>query len=75
MVPTKVMSSTPLGEYVFQSPGSHMRARVVTMMTKRSNHMPMLTKIEMTNSTVGFRRRLRNQKNCGLITLHDTMIQ
>ena len=27
------------------------------------------------NSTVGLRRRLRNQKNCGLTTLHVTMIQ
>ena len=36
------------------------------MITKRSNHMPMLTKIESTNSqTRDVLRTFLNQKNCG----------
>ena len=35
------------------------------MITKRSNHMPMLTKIETMNITGMLRRSFLNQKSCG----------
>ena len=45
------------------------------MITKRSNHMPMLTKIEITNMNGTLVRSFLNQKNCGEITLQVTMVQ
>ncbi len=45
------------------------------MMTKRSNHMPMLTKIESTNVHGTLVRIFRNQKSCGVMTLQLIMIQ
>ncbi len=39
------------------------------MMTKRSNHMPMLTKMQTTNITGMLVRSCFNQKSCGEITL------
>ena len=39
------------------------------MMTKRSNHIPMLTKSETTNITGMLVPHLLNQKSCGTITL------
>ena len=45
------------------------------MMTKRSNHMPMFTKIEMTNMTGMLVRSFLNQKSCGEITLQLTIVQ
>ena len=44
-------------------------------MTKRSNHMPMLIRIEETNSQPMWLRIFLNQKSCGVITLQLTMIQ
>ena len=45
------------------------------MMTKRSNHMPTLTKIESTHTSVVLARTRRDQKNCGVITsIDDTQI-
>ena len=44
-------------------------------MTKRSNHMPMFTKIDTMKSTAMLLRSFLNQNSCGEITLHDTMIQ
>ena len=41
----------------------------VTMMTNRSNHMPMFTNMQMVNTTHRLRRHQRNQKNCGESTL------
>ena len=58
-----------------QLEGRKSRCSDVTMMTKRSNHMPTLTSIEMTNTTGSVRRTLRNQNNCGTPTLQATMIQ
>ena len=45
------------------------------MMTKRSNHMPMLTKIDSTNNAARDERTFLNQKSCGRITLQVTMVQ
>src|SRR5437868_2476339 len=45
------------------------------MMTKRSNHMPMFTKIEMTNMNGTFVRSFFDQKNCGESTLQEIIVQ
>jgi hypothetical protein len=45
------------------------------VMTKRSNHMPMFTKIDRMNEAVMFWRIFWNQKSCGVITLQLHMIQ
>ena len=45
------------------------------MITNRSNHMPMLTRIETTNIAGMLVRIFLNQKSCGTSTLQVTMIQ
>ena len=45
------------------------------MMTKRSNHMPRLTKSERIHTSVVFCRTALNQKNWGVTTLQEIMIQ
>src|SRR5579883_566574 len=45
------------------------------MMTNRSNHMPTFTKRDRIQTIVVFWRTPLNQKNCGVITLHEIMIQ
>jgi hypothetical protein len=47
----------------------------VTMITKRSNHIPMLTKIEITNSATTLSRSFLNQKSCGTSTLQLIIVQ
>src|SRR5580658_4681228 len=48
-VPTNVMKSHFVARYVPQDDGKKSRYRLVTTMTKRSNHMPVFTTIEMKN--------------------------
>ena len=45
------------------------------MMTKRSNHIPMLTKIEITNSAEMERRTRLNQSRMGTSPLQVSMVQ
>ena len=45
------------------------------MMTKRSNHMPTLTRMEITNSAAGLVRTSRRQRSCGTTTLQVTIVQ
>src|ERR1044071_1548240 len=45
------------------------------MMTKRSNHMPMLMKIEITSSAAGDERTRRDHSTCGTATLQTTIVQ
>ena len=45
------------------------------MMTKRSNHIPMLIRIETTNITGMLVRNFLNQKTCGLRTLQEIIVQ
>ena len=47
----------------------------VTMMTKRSSHIPMLTKIEMTNRAARFVRTRLKKSSSGTTTLHVSMPQ
>ena len=44
------------------------------MITNRSNHMPMLTRMDMMNTTIRFWRTFLNQNNCGTITLQDIIM-
>ncbi len=45
------------------------------MITKRSNHIPMLTKMEMKNVANKLVRSLCDQNNCGVITLQVIILQ
>ncbi len=45
------------------------------MMTKRSNHMPMVTRTQMRKIHTGLVRAHLNQKSWGLTTLQKIMIQ
>ncbi len=45
------------------------------MITKRSNHMPTLTRIEITNSTGRLRRARANHSTCGARTLQVSIVQ
>ena len=45
------------------------------MMTKRSNHMPMFTKIDRMKIIQGVVRTFRIQNSCGMTTLQVTMDQ
>ena len=58
-----------------QLDGRKSRCSEVTMITKRSNHMPMLTKIESTKSQASDERTFLNQKSCGTSTLQVTIVQ
>src|SRR5262245_13506001 len=45
------------------------------MMTKRSNHMPTLTRIEIGSNAAGLERRRRSHNNCGTHMLQTTIVQ
>jgi hypothetical protein len=47
--PMKIPTSTHEGEYMVHMEGKYSLCNEVTMITKRSNHIPMFTKMEMMN--------------------------
>ena len=55
--------------------GRKSRCRLVTMMTKRSSHMPTFTISEMTNSAATFVRTRLNHSTCGMTTLQRISAQ
>ena len=59
--------------YMPHDDGRKSRCRLVTMMTYRSSHIPMLTTIEITNSTTGEVRTFLHHSNCGMRPLHVTI--
>ena len=73
--PTMVPMSTQVGVKRSHELGRKSLARLVTMITKRSNHMPTFTKSDSTNMMGMLVRIFLNQKSCGVITLQLTMIQ
>src|SRR3954447_17629306 len=75
IVPTNVPTSMMVGVNMPHDDGRKSRWSDVTMMTKRSNHMPMLMKIDSTNSAARDERTFLSQKSCGRITLQLTMVQ
>ena len=73
--PIKIAASNHDHAYIPQDDGRKSRWSDVTVMTKRSNHIPMFTKIETTNM-IGIERRAHlNQKICGMKTLHENIVQ
>ena len=58
-----------------QLEGRKSRCRLVTTMTKRSNHMPTLTRTTIGYMSSTVRRTFRIQRSWGKPTLQATMIQ
>src|SRR5206468_1485798 len=75
IVPTKIPTSINEGVYVLHVDGKYVRHKVVTIITKRSNHIPILTTIDRTKVAITEVRIFLNQNNCGDTTLHPIMIQ
>ena len=71
----RIPKSNIVGEKWPQLDGRKSRDKEVTMMTYRSNHMPTLTRMPMTNITGILVRTFLNQKSWGIMTLQLTMIQ
>jgi len=69
-VPMKAAQSKRVPWYIPHDEGRKSRCRLVTIMTKRSSHMPTLTTIEMQNRNGTLRRRFLIQRRFGAITLH-----
>src|SRR4029077_12497840 len=74
-LPAKVSASTQVGVYEFQLDGRKSRESDVTMMTKRSNHIPTLTQAATPKMTQGLLRARRDQNTWGAATLQDTIVQ
>ena len=74
-LPMSIIKSTGVGEKYAQLDGRKSRLSELTVITNRSNHMPMLTKIVTIHIAQGVQRIYLNQKTCGLITLQLTIIQ
>jgi hypothetical protein len=55
--------------------GRKSRLKEVTVITNRSNHIPMFTKTQMTTIQNRDVRSFLNQNNCGEITLQETIVQ
>src|SRR5580658_7243421 len=72
-VPRNVPTSMIVGRNRPHALGRKSRLSDDTMMTKRSNHMPMLMKIERTNINGMFVRKRLNQYSCGKRTLGVTI--
>src|SRR6185369_16651008 len=68
-LPSRHDTSQIVGVKWPQDEGRKSRCSDVTMITNRSNHMPMLMTIDRTNRTGMLVRAFLNQKSCGLITL------
>ncbi len=74
-LPTNIPISTGVGRNNAQLDGVKSRQSEVTIITNRSNHIPMFTKIQTTTIIHGVVRIFLNQKTCGIKTLQLTMIQ
>ena len=70
IVPINIEKSQMVGRYIAQDEGKKSRCRLVTMMTNRSNHIPMLTINEITNSSGTFHLAFRDHSICGITILH-----
>src|SRR5262245_24492747 len=64
-VPTYIDQSQIVPEYRPQLEGKKSRLRLSTMITYRSSHMPMLTTIAITKSSVGLERTDFSHSACG----------
>lgn len=59
--PKKIPISTKLGEYITHPDGRYSLCKDVTMITKRSNHIPTFTTIDSMNINHGVVRAHLNQ--------------
>jgi hypothetical protein len=74
-LPSSVATSQIVGLKYPQDDGRKSRCSDVTMITNRSNHMPMLMTIDATKRIGMLVRARLDQKICGVITLQVIMIQ
>src|SRR6201987_5967515 len=75
IVPVKIPISINVGWYMFQVDGKNVRHNVGTIITKRSNHIPMFTTIDKINVATKLVRIFLNQNNCGDTTLQVIIAQ
>src|SRR5262249_48193111 len=74
-LPSSVAISTSVGASPAAPEGRKPRPRDVTMMMKRSNHMPTLTSSDSTNTAGNQPRTRLNHSSCGTSTLQPTISQ
>src|SRR5262245_346840 len=70
-----MLQSTQVGVYMAQLDGRKSRWSEVTMMMKRSHHIPTLIKTDATHIAARFVRTRRDQNSCGTATLQNIMSQ
>src|SRR5215471_1300895 len=68
--PKSMAQSQTVPAYIPQDDGRKSRCKLVTMMTKRSNHIPTSTIAEIASSTPGLVRTRFHHSACGTSTLH-----
>src|SRR5215468_5043663 len=69
MVPSRVMMSHLVGQYMPQELGIKSRCRLITTITKRSSHIPHWMTQETRNRPSGDERTLLNHSDCGVMML------
>src|SRR4051794_7348421 len=74
-LPASIAISMMLGLNSHQLEGRKSRESDVTMMTKRSNHMPMLAKVATMKTMIRFVRAFFDQRISGAKALQKSMIQ
>ena len=67
--------SVIVGEYINQPEGKYSLWSEVTMITKRSNHIPTFTTIDNIKMNQGVVRAHLNQNTCGAIKLQVIILQ
>ncbi len=67
--------SIGVGRYDHQLDGKKSRVSEVTMISNRSNHIPMFANIATVNTTARFVRIFLIHRICGEIALQKIMIQ
>jgi len=72
-LPIRMLISQIVGLNMPQLEGKNVRCNPPTMMTKRSNHMPIFTRMETTNRAATLDRTFLGQSKWGVITLQMTM--
>src|ERR1041384_6623458 len=75
IVPMNIDQSHCVGWYMPHDDGKKSRCKLVTTMTNRSSHMPMLTMTAMIQRNKRFDRNFLIQSNCGVKPLQKISIQ
>src|SRR5437588_140771 len=75
IVPMYIAQSHCDGLYMPHDDGRKSRCKLVTTITKRSNHMPMLTTTEISHSHKRFARIFLNHSSCGVRPLQKISAQ